>query len=843
VITSDSFGDEIVVCGSRWPPIAHRADALLRLLSSDRGGGVGKSGGTAGGAGGLTDDGDAAAGWSSDWKVLVLDRESREIVSPLLTVPELRAAGVTLTLSAEAPRDAIPDVHAVYYITSGPLSIRLATEDLGAGRYRDATLAFTSSLTRSTLEELARSLVSAGAVPRVARCLDTYTSFVSLQSRLFTAVGMSSTLQSYASHTASEASIAAYVSASVSCLASVCATAGVLPVIVSSRGGPAQMIASALSRVLQDLAASPATATLFRPTSATAAGTSAHTPLRPFASHSDPSPPVLVVLDRTVDLATPLCHSSTYEALLHDTHGPITANRVTLTAGASGGAAGSDGAGTGGDGGVASWLLEWALGPGASKGAGDGGKGTEARVVTFTPETDPFWAANHDRTFPQAVEAQERDLAAVMAREADIRRRAGVTAGELLEEASAAAANGFSGDGGSAAGGGGAGAGDLAATIESLPALLKQKKMLETHTATLHAVMTQVAARLLPHFHEAELPGLQGAAGGVGCDRAAVLAMVRDGAKGTPHDRLRLAAIHLLTAPPSVLSAASASGGTATSGASGGAAGGPIAAETATLLAALIESLGPSAPSPPGVAVASGGADAIREAFIAHAKQTLHYCRSLRTSRASLLLSAAPFLVSATAASGGAGGGGDGGTAASMLSGGAGLFSHIISRAAGAVRGLVGTDTRLPLTRIVSAIVEGKPAAAAPWAVESYAVYNPRVRPGASTSASAVAEVSLSDHLAAVAAASMGSGGGGSGVGGGGMGSPGPGIAAPPPFSRSTLLFVAGGIAYPEVADVSAWARTAHRTVVVGGTEITHPSAVLTQLAALGTAPGVVPTA
>ena len=67
--------------------------------------------------------GDGSA-WSDEWKVLLLDAHTRAVISPLLTVRELRAMGVTLHLSLEAPRDPIPDVSAVYFVRPGAASLR-----------------------------------------------------------------------------------------------------------------------------------------------------------------------------------------------------------------------------------------------------------------------------------------------------------------------------------------------------------------------------------------------------------------------------------------------------------------------------------------------------------------------------------------------------------------------------------------------------------------------------------------------------------------------------------------------------------------------------------------------
>lgn len=51
----------------------------------------------------LGDDGALAAlsSWSDDWKVLVYDKDTKRTLSPLFTVAELRALGVTLHMAID----------------------------------------------------------------------------------------------------------------------------------------------------------------------------------------------------------------------------------------------------------------------------------------------------------------------------------------------------------------------------------------------------------------------------------------------------------------------------------------------------------------------------------------------------------------------------------------------------------------------------------------------------------------------------------------------------------------------------------------------------------------------
>mmetsp|Transcript_45365 Transcript_45365/g.95191 ORF Transcript_45365/g.95191 Transcript_45365/m.95191 type:complete len:167 (-) Transcript_45365:1673-2173(-) len=54
---------------------------------------------------------------SSPWKILIYDKHTRSIISPLLSVSQLRSRGVTLHLLLHSDREPIPDVPAVYCAT------------------------------------------------------------------------------------------------------------------------------------------------------------------------------------------------------------------------------------------------------------------------------------------------------------------------------------------------------------------------------------------------------------------------------------------------------------------------------------------------------------------------------------------------------------------------------------------------------------------------------------------------------------------------------------------------------------------------------------------------------
>jgi hypothetical protein len=128
--------------------------------------------------------GDGAPG-DEVYKVLVLDRACRDVVSPLVRVADLRKHGVTLHLLLESERQPIPEVPALYFVTPSEGVVRRIGRDLGAKLYEAAHLHFASPLPRPALEALAAEAVRAEAMGAVARVVEQHLAFVSLEPRCF----------------------------------------------------------------------------------------------------------------------------------------------------------------------------------------------------------------------------------------------------------------------------------------------------------------------------------------------------------------------------------------------------------------------------------------------------------------------------------------------------------------------------------------------------------------------------------------------------------------------------------------------------------------------------------
>jgi len=209
--------------------------------------------------------------------------------------------------------------------------------------------------------------------------------------------------------------------------------------------------------------------------------------------------PVLVIMDRNMDLITPVQHASTYQALIDDVL-EHKANRV-----------------------------EFNVKPDAND---EGSRRRRAPPVVrkkfdIDPDVDPFYSRHKFHPFPEAIESNGVELEEITAKEQQIRSKTG------------GGPDPTSGEGGSS---------ELAAAVESLPILLDRKKKLEVHTSILQAAMNEVAARDVPQFYELEIAL---ATGTYKSDptkaKNDVKELVSDATKGNVNDKVRLVIVYALS--------------------------------------------------------------------------------------------------------------------------------------------------------------------------------------------------------------------------------------------------------------------------------------------------------
>lgn len=124
--------------------------------------------------------------------------------------------------------------------------------------------------------------------------------------------------------------------------------------------------------------------------------------------------PHVLIVDRSMDLAQPLSHTSTYQALLDDLIG-MQLNRVTVQTVPT---------------------LD-------SAGGGGGGGASATKTYDLDSDTDLFWRRHAADVFPEAIEANAQELESIATKEKQLRgSTTAKAAAEAETEALAAAAEG-----------------------------------------------------------------------------------------------------------------------------------------------------------------------------------------------------------------------------------------------------------------------------------------------------------------------------------------------------------------------------------------------------------------
>ncbi|EED93894.1 sec1-family transport protein, partial [Thalassiosira pseudonana CCMP1335] len=419
---------------------------------------------------------------SSPWKLLIYDTHCRSIISPLLSVSRLRSLGVTLHLLLPSDREPIPDVPAVYFVQPTRENLAIVARDCSRNLYQCAHLHFSSRIERPIMEDFARLVVNTGGLQQVASVHDQFVDFCCHEENLFT-LNVKESYVVYNNPGAGESEMEGAMERIAGGLFSVVVTLGCVPVIRCPRGGAPEMVARKLNKLI----------------------TQHPTLLRSKGHQTSHHRPVLVIMDRNMDLITPIQHASTYQALIDDVLDHH-ANRV-----------------------------EFNVKPEGGEDANNRRRGRAPppvrKKLDIDPDTDPFYSRHKFNPFPEAIESNGTELQDVTRREQQIRSK---TSGSEDAAAAAAAAGGSS---------------DLATAVESLPILLERKKKLEVHTSILQAVMNEVAARDVPQFYELEASLATGTYKNDSSKaKKDVMELVTDPTKGNVDDKVRLVIVYVLSA-------------------------------------------------------------------------------------------------------------------------------------------------------------------------------------------------------------------------------------------------------------------------------------------------------
>ncbi|XP_014277012.1 protein sly1 homolog [Halyomorpha halys] len=416
------------------------------------------------------------------WKILIYDRCGQDIISPLISVKELREIGVTLHVQLHSDRDPIPDVPAVYFCLPTDENLGRISQDLQRNVYDIYHLNFISPLSRQRLEDLASAALQANCVSNIHKVFDQYLNFISLEEDMFILKHQSSDEISYYAINRGDikdTEMDNIMDSVVDSLFSVFATLGTVPIIRCPRGNAAEMVAEKLDKKLRENLRDTRNSLLLMDTVQ--------------AGNFSFQRPLLIVLDRNVDMATPLHHTWTYQALCHDVL-DLSLNRLIVEESA-----------------------------GKSPG---GGARAKARACDLDSK-DKFWAVHKGSPFPNVAEAIQEELEEYRASEDEVKR---LKASMGLDNESDAAFSMMTDN-----------TAKLTSAVNSLPQLLEKKRLIDMHTTIATAVLNAIKLRRLDTLFEYEEKIMAGTT-----LEKSLLDILTDTEAGTPDDKMRLFLIYYI---------------------------------------------------------------------------------------------------------------------------------------------------------------------------------------------------------------------------------------------------------------------------------------------------------
>lgn len=169
--------------------------------------------------------------FNNQWKILIYDVPCRSIISPLLSVSQLRQKGVTLHLLITADREPIPDVPAVYFVEPTRENLQRIAKDCARRLYNRVHINFVTKLDRSLMEEFGKWIVQSNCLDNIASLHDQYLDFICFEKHLFS---LSNKVNSYMLMNGSgvtDATMEKYLEEVAYGLLSVVGTTGKLPIL------------------------------------------------------------------------------------------------------------------------------------------------------------------------------------------------------------------------------------------------------------------------------------------------------------------------------------------------------------------------------------------------------------------------------------------------------------------------------------------------------------------------------------------------------------------------------------------------------------------------------------
>lgn len=363
------------------------------------------------------------------WKALVLDEKSRKIVSSVLRVNDLLRCGITVHLVINANRSPLPDVPVIYFIDPTIENILIIIDDLVNDNYDDFYINFTSTIDRSLLEEFAKKVSFTGKASKIKQVFDQYLDFIVTEPNLFS-LNLPKMFKKFNLPNVSEDQIHSLVDEIANGLFATIITLNSIPIIRAPQGGPAEFVANQLDAKLREYLTNSRTSNSINST------------------NSILQRPVLILLDRNIDLASMFSHSWIYQCMVSDVF-KLQRNTITIT-----------------------------------KFDKDSTSSTKKNY-----DVDPkdfFWAKYSQLPFPDVVEYADTELNNYTKDAKDLTNRTGISSLNDIDPSS------------------GTNTSHIQQAVEALPELTARKSTLDMHMDILASLLAELQAKNLDKFFEIE---------------------------------------------------------------------------------------------------------------------------------------------------------------------------------------------------------------------------------------------------------------------------------------------------------------------------------------------------
>lgn len=369
---------------------------------------------------------------------------------------------------------------AIYFCAPTEENLGRIAQDFQNGLYDVYHLNFISPISRQKLEELAAAALQANCVANIHRVYDQYLNFITLEDDLFILKHQNSDDLSYYSinraNTRDE-EMERIMDSIVDSLFSLFVTLGNVPIIRCPKNTAAEMVARKLEKKIRENLWD-ARNNLFH-LEATQTGA--------FSFQRA----ILIILDRNIDMATPLHHTWTYQAMAHDVLN-LSLNRVVIE-------------------------------DEDSKG------GVKAKAKPYDLDSrDRFWNTHKGSPFPTVAEAIQEELEQYRSSEDEIKRlKTSMGIGDGDNEAAFSMVNDNTTR--------------LTNAVNSLPQLMEKKRSIDMHTKIATNILNYIKAGRLDSFFEMEEKIMSKSA----LDRA-IQDILIDTEFGSSEDKMRLFIIYYI---------------------------------------------------------------------------------------------------------------------------------------------------------------------------------------------------------------------------------------------------------------------------------------------------------